>query len=382
MSLKKSDFNYDVPEELVAQHPLPERSDAKLLVYRNGVIEDHIVKQLPDIIPAGSIIVINDTKVIPSRIRFQLTSGADAEVLLLEPIAFADLPQHLHPGGASATSSDFEPWQVLARPMRKMSVGRVLELGHGLTGTVMTRNDSSTGPQPMVMAFNLTGQKLQDWLQRHAEMPLPPYIDRKHASSEEKSLDRDRYQTIFANKEGSVAAPTASLHLTEGILKRLQGNSCEIVNVTLHVGAGTFLPVKADNPTDHNMHTERFFIPKATIEKLQAAKKSDRPIIVVGTTALRSLEGFLQQTSGDDAELKLADHWLRTNIFIYPKSEHDRYKPKYCSALMTNFHQPESTLIMLVSALLGQKVRQDIYQHAIKNRYRLFSYGDSSLLWP
>lgn len=365
------DFNYTVPEELVAQQPLPRRDDAKLLVWQHGEIRHENVKNLAELVPEQSLFIVNDSKVIASRIRFQLPTGAHSEFLLLEP----------KPSDAPNGNED---WLALARPMRKLKAGIAYDVGHDLKVAILATNEANdgSGPRPIVIRVSKQGSDFLEWLTAHGEMPLPPYIERRNVDQRVATQDKERYQTVYAGEHGSVAAPTAGLHFTETVMETLKAKGCEFAKVTLHVGAGTFLPVKAENIVDHEMHSERFMVPKATLDKIQAAQRAGRPIIVVGTTALRSLEGLERlavETKKDKSDL--IDRWQRTNIFIRPEYRDSRHKSWVASALMTNFHQPESTLIMLVSALVGYNDIQRIYAEAIASKYRLFSYGDSSLLW-
>lgn len=373
--LTLKDFDYSLPNELVAQVPLPDRDGAKLLQFKDGEITHEHVKRLAHLVPAGSLFIVNDSKVIASRIRFQLPTGANAEFLLLEPLV-----NQPHNGS--------EDWLALGRPKRRLRGGSVFDVGHGLQITVLETIEepggegSHAGPKPFVIRVSMHGSEFLNWLSMHGEMPLPPYIERRDASEGVTSEDKIRYQTVYADLQGSVAAPTAGLHFTETVMDQLKKKHCEFAFVTLHVGAGTFLPVKTSNIADHEMHEERFLVPKATLVAIERAKKDRRAIIVVGTTALRSLEGLKRiAVSKDLAINELADQWHRTDIFIRPEFAESRYKSWVASALMTNFHQPESTLLMLVSALVGYETIKAIYKNAIANQYRFFSYGDSSLLW-
>lgn len=372
--LTLKDFYYDLPEEQVAQTPLDQRDAARLLTWQNGAIHHTTIRNLADLVPRGSLFIVNDSKVIASRIRFKLPTGANAEFLLLEPTGE-------HTSGAS------EDWLALGRPMRKLREGITYDVGFGLAITVLKSpgiadGPIDSGPRPFPVRLSLRGPDLLAWLERHGEMPLPPYIERREANAARASKDKIRYQTVYAAGEGSVAAPTAGLHFTSDVIDALKEKGCSFASVTLHVGAGTFLPVKSHNISQHEMHSERFMVPTATLTAVEQAKSEGRPVIVVGTTALRSLEGLAALANEKNQTLRdLADIWNRTNIFIRPV-----YKDSLCSswiadALMTNFHQPESTLLMLVSALVGYDAIKQIYSEAVNHGYRFFSYGDSSLLW-
>lgn len=371
--LTLNDFNYSLPEELIAQHPLPDRDGAKLLVWQNGEINHQHIRDLDQAVPSGSLFIVNDSKVIASRIRFHLPTGGSAEILLLEPVASATAPDK---GG--------EEWFALGRPMRKFRKGICYDVGNGLEITIvgMPEGLSAKGPSPLVVRVSKQGPDFLDWLSRHGEMPLPPYIERRNAESSTATEDKLRYQTIYAGAQGSVAAPTAGLHFTKFVMNKLKEKNCTFAKVTLHVGAGTFLPVKTKDISQHEMHEERFLVPAATLAAIEQAKAEHRPVIVVGTTTLRSLEGLNRIALEQNSELKaLGDQWHRTKIFIRPEFSNSRFTPWAADALMTNFHQPESTLLMLVSALAGYENMRTIYQTAIANKYRFFSYGDSSLLW-
>lgn len=372
--LTLKDFHYDLPEELVAQTPLDQRDAAKLLTWRRGVIHHANVKDLADLVPAGTLFIVNDSKVIASRIRFKLPTGANAEFLLLEPTG------EYGPNGS-------EDWLALGRPMRKLREGTSYDVGNGLTITVLKsihRDDAvgDSGPRPYPIRLSLRGPSLLAWLAQHGEMPLPPYIERRGAAAAITTQDKIRYQTVYAAGEGSVAAPTAGLHFTPAVIETLKAKGCSFVPITLHVGAGTFLPVKSVEISQHEMHAERFMVPSATLDAVEQAKTEGRPVVVVGTTALRSMEGLAalakerHQTPRD-----LTDTWNRTSIFIRPVYKGSLHTSWIADALMTNFHQPQSTLLMLVSALIGYDQVKQIYTDAVKHGYRFFSYGDSSLLW-
>ena len=364
------DFDFEVPAELVAQHPLMERDAAKLLIWDGHKISHGQVIDLFKSVPEGSLFIVNNSRVIASRIHGRLETGGAIELLLLEPLT-------------NQGAGDTEAWQCLGRPMKKLSSGTKIIFPDGLTGIVTKEpKHSGSGPEPFEVSFNLSGETLLAWLSEHGEMPLPPYISRKDASASTHKEDRERYQTVYSEGLGSVAAPTAGLHFTDRVINLLKQKKCSFIHVTLHVGAGTFLPVKAHDPANHKMHSERFLVPKDTISAIQSAKSEGRKIIIVGTTALRSLEGLyrLAETSGSSA-MEMAGQWLRTDIFIKPAVASQRHKPWCADALMTNFHQPESTLFMLVCALIGYNAARQIYSNAVQHNYRFFSYGDSSLLW-
>ncbi len=278
--------------------------------------------------------------------------------------------------------------------MRKLAVGTDIIFEHGLTARILSvRPPSDSGPQPFEVKLSLAGSDLLAWLDRHADVPLPPYIGRSNQTAETRVQDKSRYQTIYAQSleavngstkslmGGSVAAPTAGLHFTDRVLQALKARGCSFAHVTLHVGAGTFLPVKTSDPSQHVMHSERYLVPAQTLAAIDQARATGRLIIAVGTTALRSLEGLCKEAASQNVPLSaLTDQWLRTDIFIRPKFKSSRHRVKLCDGIMTNFHQPESTLFMLICALIGFNEAHTVYREAIQKGYRFFSYGDSSLL--
>ena len=350
--MKLSDFDFDLPEDLIATRPMTPRSAAKLLFAQGDVFHDKTVGDLIDLFQAGDRLVLNNTRVIPARLNgvrkrhgIQGGSGeAKIEVTLLDP--------------------DTEGcWSVLIKPLRKVQVGEVITFSDQFHAELCEKRDGQA-----ILRFNLTGDAFDGALEQAGAMPLPPYIASKRAADDQ---DKEDYQTVFAKHRGSVAAPTASLHFDEGLLDALIAKGVDITYVTLHVGAGTFLPVKVDDVTTHKMHKERGEVtPKAAAEIL-ATKSAGGRVIPVGTTALRLVEAAARDT-GQIAPWKGA-----TDIFIYPGFEFH-----VADALMTNFHLPKSTLIMLVSAFIGAERTKKLYTHAVSQRYRFFSYGDASLLIP
>lgn len=366
--LTLDDFDFSLPESLIAQNPLPQRDASKILVWDGHQATHDFVKNLDTLVPAKALFIVNNSRVIASRIHGKIPTGANIEILLLEPITDGQ-PSEEH-------------WLCLGKPMRKLQTGSELQFGNGLQGviTAMPKN-LADGPKPFTVAFNLKGEKLFSWLDQHGEMPLPPYISRKEISPQQSDADRENYQTVYSHGLGSVAAPTAGLHFSQSLMEKLKSKGCEFVDLTLHVGAGTFLPVKNQDPGQHVMHSERFLVPKSTYTSIIDAKKSGRAVVVVGTTALRTLEGLNQLAKSKNIDMaELVDTWLRTDIFIKPSYQRDRFHPWAADYLMTNFHQPQSTLFMLVCALIGFDSAHEMYAAAIAKNYRLFSYGDSSLL--
>lgn len=338
--MKVSDFNFELPKELIAQHPIEKRDESRLMVLNKDKIEHRVFKDIIEYLNPGDCLVLNNTKVIPARLYGnKITNGengAAAEVLLLKQL-------------------EDDIWEVLVRPGRKLQIGTEISFKDNLLkGTII----ESLKDGKRKIKFEYKGI-FNEILDKIGTMPLPPYI-------KEELKEKDRYQTIYAKYEGSSAAPTAGLHFTEELLKSIKDKGIEIANVTLHVGLGTFRPVQVENIEEHHMHTEHFYIKQEDAEKINNAKKSSKRIIAVGTTSCRVLEsiadsnGLVKAQEGD------------TGIFIYPG-----YKFKCIDNLITNFHLPESTLVMLVSALAGKENIMKAYKEAIKEKYRFFSFGDS-----
>jgi S-adenosylmethionine:tRNA ribosyltransferase-isomerase len=344
--MKLSDFDFDLPEGLIATRPVRPRTHARMLVASADTIRDAQVLDLVDILRPGDRLVLNNTKVIPARLFGHRQRGdavARIEITLLEPAA--------------------QGWRALAKPLRKVQQGEVITFSDALSATVVTRNETD-----LVVAFNVAGDAFDAALNAAGSMPLPPYIAAKRPAD---ALDRTDYQTVFARHAGAVAAPTASLHFDDDLLAALRAKGITMSEVTLHVGAGTFLPVKVEDVTTHRMHSEWGEVTAATAAEINATRATGGRIIPVGTTALRLIESAAS-TLGD-----LLPWQGPTDIFIYPG-----YRFRVADALMTNFHLPKSTLMMLVAALMGQDRIKEVYAHAIAHRYRFFSYGDASLLLP
>ena len=345
--MKLDDFDFDLPEELIAVRPASPRSSSRMLVAEGNGIADVHAYDLASFLRPGDLLVLNDTKVIPARLagrRVRDGNEAKIEVTLLSPNPDAS-------------------WQALLKPLRKVRDGEVIEFPASLSAEVV---DRSHGQAQLV--FNLEGAAFDAALEAAGKMPLPPYIAAKRPADEQDLTD---YQTVFAKTVGAVAAPTASLHFDEALLEKVAAQGVGFAHVTLHVGAGTFLPVKVDDVTTHKMHAEWGQVSEDAAAKINAAKAAGGRVIPVGTTALRLIE------SAAVVKGEIAAWTGETDIFIYPGFEF-----KLTDALMTNFHLPKSTLLMLVSALMGQERMKDIYAHAIAQGYRFFSYGDSSLLVP
>ncbi|MDD2969785.1 MAG: tRNA preQ1(34) S-adenosylmethionine ribosyltransferase-isomerase QueA [Lachnospiraceae bacterium] len=340
--LKTSDFAFDLPQELIAQDPLADRSSSRMLVLdkNNGKIIHNTFKHITDYLKPGDCLVLNNTKVIPARLHgIKKETGAHVEVLLLKRL-------------------EDDNWETLVKPGRKIKPGTVLQFGDGLLeADVMEVVDEGN----RIIHFRYDGI-FEQVLDQLGEMPLPPYITHK-------LQDKNRYQTVYAKYEGSAAAPTAGLHFTEELLNQLEEMGVSLAYVTLHVGLGTFRPVKADNILEHHMHSEYYDISDEAAELINNTKKSGGRVICVGTTSCRTIEsaadedGMLKACSGD------------TEIFIYPG-----YRFKVLDALITNFHLPESTLVMLVSALAGKENVLKAYHEAVREQYRFFSFGDAMFI--
>lgn len=349
--MRLSDFDFDLPEGLIATRPARPRTAARLLVAQGDAMTDATVADLPRFLRAGDLLVLNDARVIPARLtgtRTRETPQGDAtakvEITLLEPTAEGN-------------------WRALAKPLRKLRAGETVRFGDVLSAVVDAMSDTD-----LTLRFDTHGAALDEALARVGAMPLPPYIAALRAPDDQ---DRTDYQTVWARASGAVAAPTASLHFDQPLLDRLADMGVRFATVTLHVGAGTFLPVKVDDVTTHRMHGERGIVDAMAADAINAARAEGRRVVAVGTTALRLIE------SAADAGGTVHPYDAVTEIFIYPG-----YSFRVTDALMTNFHLPRSTLLMLVSALMGKDRVDRIYAHAVERGYRFFSYGDASLLIP
>ncbi len=341
--LKKSDFYFELPEELIAQDPLRDRASSRLLVLEKetGKTEHHVFRDILQYLVPGDCLVLNNTKVIPARLLgTKEETGAAVEVLLLK-------------------RKEKDVWETLVKPGKKMRPGARISFGRGLLKAEVLEVVEEGN---RLVRFTYDGI-FEEVLDKLGEMPLPPYITHK-------LQDKNRYQTVYAKYEGSAAAPTAGLHFTEELLREIEKKGVEIAYVTLHVGLGTFRPVKEENVLEHHMHSEYYEISQEAADKINAAKQRGGRVICVGTTSARTLEsaadesGYLKACSGN------------TEIFIYPG-----YRFKILDCLLTNFHLPESTLIMLVSALAGREQVLAAYREAVKERYRFFSFGDAMFIY-
>ena len=340
--LKKSDFYFDLPEELIAQDPLEDRSSSRLLVLDKdtGKMEHHVFKDILDFLHEGDCLVLNNTKVIPARLMgVKADTGATIEVLLLK-------------------RRENDIWETLVKPGKKARPGAVISFGDGiLTGKVLDIVEEGN----RLIQFSYEGI-FEEVLDRLGEMPLPPYITHK-------LQDKNRYQTVYAKYEGSAAAPTAGLHFTKELLAEVEEKGVKIAYVTLHVGLGTFRPVKEENVLEHHMHSEFYQVTPEAAELINSTKAAGGRVICVGTTSCRTIE------SAANEEGKVIPGCDNTEIFIYPG-----YRFKVLDNLITNFHLPESTLIMLVSALAGQEHVLAAYKTAIDMKYRFFSFGDAMFI--
>ena len=340
--MKTSDFYYDLPQELIAQEPLKDRSSSRLLVLHrdSGEIEHKIFRDVKDYLKKGDCLVINDTKVMPARlIGARKNTGARVEILLL-------------------VRKDMDTWEVLTYPGKKAKPGDVIVFGDGrLEAEILEVIEGGN----RIVKFRYDGV-FETILDELGEMPLPPYITHKLE-------DKNRYQTVYAVHEGSAAAPTAGLHFTKELLEEIKEMGVEIAHVTLHVGLGTFRPVKVEDVTNHEMHSEYYVVEQAEADKINNARKNGGRIISVGTTSTRTLESV----TDENGVVHAGSGW--TKIFIYPG-----YKFKAVDCLITNFHLPESTLIMLVAAMVGREKILDTYETAVREKYRFFSFGDAMFI--
>ena len=338
--LNTKSYFYDLPEELIAQTPAEPRDSSRLLVYHksSGEIEHKVFRDVLDYLKPGDVLVVNNTRVLPARLYGKKESGAQIEVLLLKRI-------------------DLNTWETLAKPGKRLKVGTEIIFSENLKGKI--KSDTDFGGK--IIEFEFDGV-FEDIISKCGVMPLPPYIHKQYK-------DKERYQTVYNKITGSSAAPTAGLHFTNELLEKIRAKGVEIIEVLLHVGLGTFRPVNEDNILEHKMHSEYIEVTSENATKLNNAKREGRRIIAVGTTSVRVLESATDNNGIIHACQK------ETDIFIYPG-----YKFKMVDGLITNFHLPESTLIMLVSAFIGFDETMNMYNTAVKEKYRFFSFGDATLL--
>ena len=343
-----SEFDYVLPEELIAQRPSDKRENSRMMVLnrdKQEILHKHFY-DIVDLLDDSHVLILNDTKVIPARLYGYKDTGAKIEVFLLK-------------------EKENHTWEVLIKPSKRVRVGTVIKIAEELSCEVlMPLPDDGKWLVKMIYEGDIF-----EILHKVGNIPLPPYIERKMTNEELKKLDFERYQTVYAKDEGSVAAPTAGLHFTQDILKKLQDKGVEVGYVTLNVGIGTFRPVKCDNILDHRMDSETFQIKQETADLINRAKAEGKKIVAVGTTSVRTLESAYKMFGGIQACKGASE------LFIYPP-----YEFKVVDKLITNFHLPKSTLLMLVSAFAGREFIFDAYKHAIENKYRFYSYGDCMLI--
>ena len=392
------DYNYDLPDNRIAKYPLPERDKSKLLVYTNGIIKDAQFKDLSEILPDNSLLVFNNTKVIQARLHFQKATGAKVEIFCLEPHYPNDYLLNFQQTKSCS-------WVCLIGNLKKWKEGKLTkEIDVNGTSVVITANRIQAESDSHIVEFEWNNKEyaFSELLEAIGELPIPPYLNRE---TEEK--DKDTYQTVYSKIDGSVAAPTAGLHFTQKVLDSISEKGINTAEVTLHVGAGTFRPVKSEQIKDHVMHSEFISVKKETIEQLLNSKGK---VIAVGTTSVRTLESLYyiglklknenvsdlnvsQWEPYDDLENKLSAKDSLSNILAYLNSRNlntlvahtqiiiaPGYEFKIVDGIVTNFHQPQSTLLLLVSAFVGEGCWKEIYRHALDAEYRFLSYGDSSLL--
>ena len=358
-----SDFDFVLPPDLIAQHPPAERASSRMLHLDGGAMRDRVFSEFPDVLRPGDLVIFNDTRVLPARL-FGHRSGSRAQRLSPHNPASREFLR----GRVEVlltrlcSAGEEQVWQALVRPGKKIMPGERLYFGEAdgaplLEAEVLSRGEFGERTLRFLPVPDFFAR-----LDRLGHIPLPPYIDRADTAE-----DRERYQTVFARDPGSVAAPTAGLHFTEEILARLQGRGVETASVTLHVGLGTFSPIRTGVVEEHRIHSEWYRIPEETSERIARAKRKGRRVVAVGTTTVRTLE----YAAGQNPEGAITAHSGEANIFIYPG-----YRFRVVNALLTNFHLPKSTLLMLVAAFAGRERVLAAYEHAVRERYRFFSYGD------
>lgn len=341
--LRTSDFDYELPRHRIARYPADRRDESRLLLVdrSRGELRDLRFRDLPDLVPDGDLLVLNDTRVFPARLRGRKPTGARAEILLLGPVE---------------GDPEERRWKALVRPGGKLKPGRTVEIAEDFR--VRIEDSTPDGGRVVRLEGPFDGRGL---IERYGEVPLPPYMERRSEPE-----DRVRYQTVYAEHEGSVAAPTAGLHFTEALLDRLRERDVRFARITLHVGIGTFRPVEAEDPGDHELHAEEYRVSEAAAATLNRTRKEGGKIWAVGTTAVRTLESVI------DAEGRFRAAAGETDLFIHPP-----YRFRAVDRLVTNFHLPRSSLLMLASAFAGHELICRAYRHAIEGEYRFYSYGDA-----
>lgn len=357
-----SEYDYNLPEELIAQLPADKRDNSRMMVLnrKDRTISHKHFYDIVDLIDKNTLLVMNNTKVLPARLIGYKDTGAKIEVFLLKQAETQSLEENMQ--NPMCRVKQLCLWDVLIKPSKRVKPGTIIKISEELSVKAIKRLEEN-GEWLVELMFE--GDNVLDVLHRNGQIPLPPYIERKIQNEDLKKLDFERYQTVYAKDEGSVAAPTAGLHFTQEILQKLQDKGVELAYVTLNVGLGTFRPVQCENVENHKMHSETFEISEKAAEQINRAKKEGKEIIAVGTTTVRTLETAFQKYG---CIQPCHDH---SELFIYPP-----YEFKVIDKLITNFHLPKSTLLMLVSALAGKDFIFEAYNEAIKNNYRFFSYGD------
>ncbi len=356
-----SDFHYHLPPERIAQEPLADRAGSRMLHLSRqaGTWQDRMFRELPDLLRAGDLLVVNNTRVFPARLYGRRSGERSHPVSPHNPASRDFLQGRVEVLLTRQISAEPNEWECLVRPGRKIGIGEKVYFGAPVELEAEVVERSSFGER------RIRFMPIPDFfarVERLGHVPLPPYIDR-----EDRASDRDRYQTVYARERGSVAAPTAGLHFTPDILQRIQGRGIEVASVTLHVGLGTFQPVRVKKVEDHKLHCEWYEIPAEAARLIHAAKEEKRRVVAVGTTTVRTIEHAAQRAGGERVEAGCGE----ADVFIYPG-----YRFRVVDALLTNFHLPESTLLMLVCALGGRDFVMSAYRHAVEAGYRFYSYGD------
>ncbi|QDV08705.1 S-adenosylmethionine:tRNA ribosyltransferase-isomerase [Planctomycetes bacterium Poly30] len=363
-------FDFELPRERIAQAPVEPRDRARLLVRPTGGGEarDSLVRDLPDWLRPGDLLVLNDTRVLPARVQGRRETGGQVELLFLEPV----LPGTLLTPESTEVAPGADVWRAMVKPARKIKAGECVACSGGVVARFLEREAESgywlARLEPGQGGH--VGTTTEELMAIAGAMPLPPYIERPATEA-----DTERYQTVYARKPGAVAAPTAGLHLTEDLLQRLDAMGVRQATVTLHVGAGTFLPVTADRIEDHRMHSERFELGEEAAAEVRACRERGGRVVPVGTTSARVLESCALRDPDFERDIVEARAGS-TDIFLHPGSG-----PRVCDGLFTNFHLPKSTLLMLVASFIGVEEMRELYRTAIEREYRFYSYGDASLLW-
>jgi len=348
--LTSKDFLFNLPPERIAQKPAEKRGSSKLLVYKEQTISASVFEKLHTVLPEKAVIVRNHSKVFQARLFFESEHGGQRELFFVKKIS---------------CDGDSSMWQVLAKPLKKIK-----KLNHiSLPGDVTARI-TQTLPAGLIIEMPMGVDQVYSYLEEHGSTPLPPYIKRE----EQILSDKQSYQNTYSKEFGSAAAPTAGLHMTSAYAEHLAKKQVEFVDVELCVGGGTFLPVTSETPDQHTMHAEQYFVSEDAASRLRAAKQNGIPIFALGTTSFRATEDLFSKD-------KESDEWNSTELFIYPKTQEDRYRSVVFDGIITNFHQPDSTLIMLMAGLLGLQAVQRCYQFALGNDFRFLSYGDSGIYY-